>query len=129
MTLTVANLKSSPGGHKAVISKSLNLRMNKSLQMMKNKSKNQRMKNKSKNQRMKKKAKMILNKVNVFPRTSVQMENRFWINGMTLATGMAEITQLGADDSILKSSTPTICAANVEVVLVSETAVLQLVTF
>jgi uncharacterized protein YbcV (DUF1398 family) len=86
-------------------------------------------KNKSKNQRMKKAAKMILNKVNVFPWTSVQMENRFWINGMTLATGMAEITQLGADDSILTSSLPTICAANVEVVLVSEIAVLQLVTF
>ena len=122
MTLTVANLRSSSGDHKAVISKSQkNLRRNKSLQMKK--------KNKSKNQRMKKTPKMTHNKVNVFPRTKPHLENRYLINSMTLASGMLETTQLGVDNSILKSSKPTVCAANVEVVQILENVVLQLVTY
>ena len=124
MTDSVASLKSSPGagGHKAVISKiQENLIKNKSLQMMKNK---------NKNQRMKIMAKMILNMENVCPWTLAKLENKLQINSATLATGMAkQKTQLGVENLILKDSRPTICAANVEGALLSETAVILLVTF
>ena len=111
MTDSVASLKSSPGAHKTV---------SKILQMMKNK---------SKNQRMKMIAKMILNMENVCPWMLTKLENKLQINSATLATGMAEKTNLGVENLILKGSRPTICAANVEVVLLSETAVPLLVTF
>ena len=123
MTDSVASLKSSPGarGHKAVISKiQENLIKNKSLQMMKNK---------NKNQRMKIMAKMILNTENVCPWTLAKLENKLQINLATLATGMAEKTHLGVEISILKGSRPMICAANVEVALQSETVVILLVIF
>ena len=121
MTDSVASLKSSPGAHKAVMSKiQETLKNNKSLQMMKNK---------NKNQRMKIMAKMILNMENVCPWTLAKLENKLQINLATLATGMAEKTHLGVEISILKGSRPMICAANVEVALLSETAVILLVTF
>ena len=121
-TDSVASLKSSPGAHKAVMSKiQETLKNNKSLQMMKNK---------NKNQRMKIMAKMILNMENVCPWTLTKLENKLQINSATLATGMAkQKTQLGVENLILKDSRPTICAANVEVALLSETAVILLVTF
>ena len=123
MTDSVASLKSSSGarGHKAVISKiQENLIKNKSLQMMKNK---------NKNQRMKMIPKMIPNMENVCPWTLAKLEHKLEIDMATHVTGMPEKTNLGVENLMIMSSRPTICAANVEVVLVSETAVLQLVPF
>ena len=111
MTDSVASLKSSPGAHKTV---------SKILQMMKNK---------NKNQSMKMIAKMILNMENVCPWMLTKLENKLQINSTTLATGMVEKTNLGVENLILKGSRPTICAANVEVALLSETAVPLLATF
>ena len=123
MTDSVASLKSSSGarGHKAVISKiQENLIKNKSLQMMKNK---------NKNQRMKMIPKMIPNMENVCPWTLAKLEHKLEIDMATHVTGMPEKTNLGVENLMIMSSRPTICAANVEVALISETAVLLLAIF